>query len=131
MCVNVGIDILQCIWFWVSKGMGMKKILSLKTLIITLCNFSGRNEITVTVLLEYMTALLEYFDLWFSNIGQINFSYEPITKRVLQTLGYFLGTPLSFHRFQRKCETEVGMTPFVYMKSCLEDSWENFPRIKR
>jgi len=90
---------------------GMKKILSLKNLIITLCNFSGRNEITVAVQLEYVTALLEYFDLWLPNIGQKNFSYDPLTKRVLQTLRCFLGTPLSFHRFQRKCETDGGCDP--------------------
>jgi len=74
-------------------------------------NYSGRNEITVTVLLEYVTALLEYFDLWLPNIGQANFSHDPLTKRVFQTLGYFLGTPLSFHRFQRKCETDGGRDP--------------------
>jgi len=65
----------------------------------------------VIVLLEYVTALLEYFNHWLPNIGQINFSYDPLTKRVLQTLGYFLGTPLSLHRFQRKCETDGGRDP--------------------
>jgi len=41
--------------------MGMKKILSLKYsyhYFMKLRNYSGRDEITVTVLLEYMTALL-------------------------------------------------------------------------
>jgi len=58
-----------------------------------------------------MTALLQYFDLWLPNIGQVNFSHDPLTKRVFQTLGYFLGMPLSFHRFQRKCETDGGHDP--------------------
>jgi len=40
-----------------------------------------------------------------------HFSHDPLTKRVFQTLGYFLGTPLSFYRFQRKCETDGGRDP--------------------
>jgi len=92
----------------------MKKILTLKNsdhYFMKLHDYIGRNEITVTVLLVYVTALLEYFDLWLPNIVQVNFSHDPLTKRVFQTLGYFLGTTLSFHRLQRKCETDGGRDP--------------------
>jgi len=44
----------------------------------------------MTALLEYVTALLEYFDLLLSNIGQVN---DPLTN------GHSLGEPLGFHRF--------------------------------
>jgi len=33
----------------------------------------------MTALFEYMIALLEYFDLLFSNIGQVKFSHGPLT----------------------------------------------------
>ena len=31
----------------------------------------------MTTLLEYVTALLEYFDLVLSNIGQVKFNHDP------------------------------------------------------
>jgi len=49
----------------------------------------------MTALLKYVTALLEYFDLLLSNIGQVKFSHDPLTN------GHFLGAPLGFHRLHR------------------------------
>jgi len=57
----------------------------------------------MTALFEYVTALLEYFDL-LSNIGQVKFSYDSLTN------GYSLGAPLGFHRLHRNVYLIVGMT---------------------
>ena len=47
----------------------------------------------MTALFEYVTALLEYFDLVLSNIGQVKFSHGPLTN------GYSLGVPYAFISF--------------------------------
>ena len=63
-----------------------------------------------------MTALLDYFDLVLSNIGQVIFSHDPLTN------GCSLGVPLGFHRLHRNAYLIVGMTSFLrekMMKSCL------------
>ena len=44
----------------------------------------------MTVLFEYVTALLEYFDLVLLNIGQVKFSHNLLAN------GYSLGAPLGF-----------------------------------
>ena len=70
----------------------------------------------MTALFEYVTALLEYFDLLLSNIGQVKFSHDPLTN------GYSLGVPLGFLRFHRNVYLIVGVTSFLrkkMMKSCL------------
>jgi len=54
----------------------------------------------MTALFKYMTTLLEYFDLLLSNIGQVKFSHDPLTK------GYSLGVYLI-----------VGMTSFLHEKN--------------
>ena len=64
----------------------------------------------MTALFEYMTALLEYFDLLLSNIGQVKFSHDPLTNR------YSLGP----------CFFAKKMT-----KSCLGGFKENFQGINR
>ena len=71
-----------------------------------------------------MTALLEYFDLVLSNIGQVN---DPLTN------GYSLGAAPGFHRLHRNAYLIVGMTSFLrekMMQSCLGDFKENFQGIK-
>jgi len=70
----------------------------------------------MTALFEYVTALLEYFDLVLSNIGQVKFSHDPLTN------GYSLGMSLGFHRLHRNADLIVGMTSFLrekMMKSCM------------
>ena len=57
-----------------------------------------------------MTALLEYFDLVLSNIGQVKFSHDPLTN------GYSLGAPLSLHRLHRNTYLIVGVTLFLREK---------------
>ena len=42
-----------------------------------------------------MTALLEYFDLVLSNIGQVKFSHDPLTN------GYSLGASLGFNKLHK------------------------------
>jgi len=77
----------------------------------------------MTALFEYMTALLEYFDLLLSNIGQVKFSHDPLTN------GYSLGVPLGFHRLHRNVYLIVSVTSFLFekmTKSCLGDFKENF-----
>jgi len=70
----------------------------------------------MTALFEYMTALLEYFDLVLSNIGQVKFIHDPITN------GYSLGALLGFHRLHKNAYLIVGMTSFLRKKmSCLGD----------
>jgi len=72
----------------------------------------------MTALFEYMTALLEYFDLVLSNIAQLKFSHDPLTN------GYYLGAPLGFHRLYRNVYLIEGVTLFLrekMMKSCLGD----------
>ena len=49
----------------------------------------------MTALFDYVTTLLEYFDLLLSNNCQVKFSHDPLTN------GYSLGVPLSFHRLHR------------------------------
>ena len=44
----------------------------------------------MTALIEYVTALLQYFDLVLSSIGHVKFSHDPPTN------GYSLGAPLGF-----------------------------------
>jgi len=65
----------------------------------------------MTALFEHVTALLEYFDLVFSNIGQVKFSHDPLTN------GYSLGVPLSFHRLHRNVYLIVGVTSFLREKN--------------
>ena len=60
-------------------------------------------------LLEYVTALLEYFDL-LSNIGQVTFSHDPLTN------GHSQGEPLGFHRFHRNAYLIVGVALFLHEK---------------
>jgi len=70
----------------------------------------------MTALFEYVTALLEYFDL--SNIGQVKFSHDPLTN------GYSLSVPLGFHRLHRNAYLIVGVNSFLLekmTKSCLGD----------
>jgi len=57
-----------------------------------------------------MTALLEYFNLVLSNIGQVQFSHDPLTN------GYSLGAPLGSHRLHRNVYLIVGMTSFLSQK---------------
>ena len=64
----------------------------------------------MSALFEYMTALLEYFNLALSNIGQVKFSHDPLTNR------YSLGTLLGFHRFHRNAYLIVGVTLFLREK---------------
>ena len=37
----------------------------------------------MTALFEYVTALLEYFDLMLKKISQVKFSHDPLTNGVL------------------------------------------------
>ena len=72
----------------------------------------------MTALFEYVTALLEYFDLVLSNIAQLKFSHDPLTN------GYYLGVILGFHRLHRNVYLIVGVTLFLHekmMKSCMGD----------
>jgi len=72
----------------------------------------------MTALFEYMTALLEYFNLLLSNIGQVKFSYDPLTN------GHSRGALLGFHRLHRNAYLIMSVTSFLcekMMKSCLED----------
>ena len=65
----------------------------------------------MTALFEYVTALLEYFDLLLSNIGQVKFSHDPLTN------SYSLGVPLRFHRLYKNAYLIVGMTSFLHEKN--------------
>jgi len=72
----------------------------------------------MTALSKYMTALLEYFNLLLSNIGQVEFSQDPLTN------GYSLGAALGFHRLHRNMYLIVGVTSFLrekMMKRCMGD----------
>jgi len=74
-----------------------------------------------------VTALLEYFDLVLSNIGQVKFSHDPITK------GYSLGVPLSFHGLHKNAYLIVGVIPFLHekmIKSCQGGFLREFSRNK-
>jgi len=64
----------------------------------------------MAALFEYVTALLEYFNLVLSNIGQVKFSHDPLTN------GYFLGAPLGFHSLHRNAYLIVGVTSFLHKK---------------
>jgi len=82
----------------------------------------------MTALFEYVTALLEYFDLLLSNIGQVKFSHDPLTN------SYSLGVPLRFHRLYKNAYLIVGVTSFLHkkmMKSCLGDFKEIFQGINQ
>ena len=62
----------------------------------------------MTVLFEYMTALLKYFDLVLStNFGQVKFSHDN---------GYSLGVHLGFHRLNRNVYLIVGVTLLLCKK---------------
>jgi len=65
----------------------------------------------MTALFEYMTALLEYFDLVLSNISRVKFSHDPLTN------GYCLGASLGFHRLHRNAYLIVGVTSFLHGKA--------------
>ena len=69
----------------------------------------------MTALFECVIALLEYFNLVLSKIGQVKFSHDPLTN------GYSLGAPLGFHRLQRNAYLIVGVTSFLCEndESCL------------
>jgi len=55
-----------------------------------------------------MTALLKYFDLVLSNIGQVKFSHDN---------GYSLGVPLGLHRLHRNVYLILGMTLLLREKN--------------
>jgi len=70
----------------------------------------------MTALFEYVTTLLEYFDLVLSKIGQVKFIHDPLTN------GYSLGVPLGFHRLNRNAYLIVDVISFLckkMMKGCL------------
>jgi len=72
----------------------------------------------MTALFEYVTALLEYFYLVLSNIGQFKFNHDPLTNE------YSLGAPLGFHRLHSNAYLLVNVTLFLcekMMKICLGD----------
>ena len=65
----------------------------------------------MSALFEYVTALLEFFNLVLSNNCQVKFSHDPLTN------GYSLGVPLSFHRLHRNVHLIVGVTLFLHEKN--------------
>ena len=62
----------------------------------------------MTALFEYMTALLEYFDLLLSNIGQV--SHDPLTN------GYSLGSTSIMHQ---SAGTLVGISSLQHCDKTL------------
>jgi len=60
----------------------------------------------MTALFEYMTALLEYFNLLLSTLAKSSLAMTHLPN------GYSLGVPLGYHRLHRNVYLIVGMTSF-------------------